>query len=325
MITHEFFDQKIEQKDINLFKNCVFLYIIGDIINIIAFFNSYSGILSLAFSILNVLFVNVLFYVIFIFHKKYPASLSGTKIIEIIIIYDVIAVISLILNNLVSFPNLGNQILNAQIIEQFNIYFTYHYVFEFISCLLAIFWVLIAIIITKWFNKMFSLRSEHIRLFMISAFVESIGILIQTFSEFSFNTFYISSFKTDVVTETNITDFNGFIQYLIIGSLLILLSIVLEIIAFYMIFKRLNAISRGTYFTRIGPDRARTENPFLSFPATANYAQLYGNSNVQTTLQGTDNPKLHNQSNGVYCVYCGIQLQKEDQFCNNCGKQIFSF
>ena len=324
MMTHDFFNQKIEPKDVTLFKNCVILYIIGDLINLLTFFNTNSGILFLVFSIINFLFVNVLFYVIFIFHKKYPASFSGKKIIEIIIIYDVIVVISLIVNTFVPLPIFGNQILNAQIIEQFNIYFTYHYVFESISCLLAIFWILIAIIITKWFNKLFSLQTEHIRLFMISAFVNSIGILVVTFAEFFFNTFYISPFKTDVVTETNITDFNGFIQYLIIGSLLILLSIILEIIAFYMIFKRLNAISRGTYFNRIGSNRTRTENSFLSFPVTANHAQLYGSSNVQTNLPGTDNFKTNFQPNDVYCVYCGKKLQKEDQFCEICGNKIFS-
>ncbi len=291
------FNQQLNSKHLEFLKYSILLYMITDIMALLNLF-SQIGYLQIILS----LFFNVLLFISIInFYRHYPDAFPNLKILLVIVVNLGLILTSILISYLYSAPAIASEV-TLQMVNNSEAFFQNFYLIVIINITMVVAWILFAYYFTVFINKNFSGSKDKIRIFLGASFVSALGELFLLYGYYRLN-FVFDSIQKNGITSANTTAYQQVFTIFSNGYLILLTYCIIELIACWRIYSRINQLSKGTYNPR------RQYNPNEAF------------FNITYETPNTINEN-QNDNESRYCPYCGNNLLYPATFCENCGKII---
>lgn len=305
---------KFKQEEIKFFKNYLFLFVLGNILILIENSNfqigsyQYNGLnntfTSLLSNIILLLLSNFLLIGLYKFYRKYPSSFTDKKIFYFFLLTDFINVV-IIITNYLNLSRINSTLpfipTTSEILAN-NLEFIF--IFDVVTLIGSVFWILFAHYFTFWFNQSFSKTNDKINSFYYASLFNFLGIIFQVLTLGLYFILNDLSFTFLMGTKTA----QSYYLFLIakgIGPMVTFGSIIIELYACFLIYWRLHNISLGRYDP--------LNRPYF-YPKTSQATNFPTNYQLNT--------KTQTYEEFMYCKNCGKKIPSISHFCLVCGMKI---
>lgn len=117
---------------------------------------------------------------------------------------------------------------------------------------------------------------------------------------------------------------------LLIGALLAIAALIVQVIAWYQIYKRVEELEITIHHSSINISSTASQSPDVAVSSTS-YGQTISplpnvsnipNNALQTQNQSFSKPSQSMLERPVFCSNCGMKLREDSKYCSNCGHSI---
>ena len=275
--------ENFDKNDLNLLKNTILVFVIS---KLGSFGANYIGQLLLGV-LINYGGILVLCFGLYTFSTKYSKLENGIKVVGLFvigIIIDFISNIYLILNP-ISFSDSNTQTVQ-QFIEQLKPLVQLVNVAVIFGVFGGILTLIIYYYFTEWINDGFSKPFDRIKVFFYAGIIICVGQILFVVSLLMYNSVFTSFINSGIVTQSDIDTLDQARSVMTLGSLLLLVGFITEIIGGFKIYNRINDHFTGKYFYEL------YNQPYPGFP---NQRPPYQSPNSYNPYQNYPNQPYQNQ------------------------------